>query len=417
LFGSGRNGKGAFLRLLELLVGDDNCHSSSLEDICENKFELANFYNKRLVVCPDEDRRIRGFSNFKKATGGDYLRGEEKNMKAFRFQFQGLIVLASNKPVFVGDSSYGLAQRLIPIPFDTTIPEGKQRNLEPEFKADLPAFTTYLLNIDRDWVTQTLKQAKQIETVKKLEWELTIRTDSVAAFYDDRLIIDSSVEVLSANLFEAYRDYCGKKGFSPQHENNFCPSLVELCKDKLQQDVTSYKTRFGKVIKGVRFRVDSDWVEVCDGVTAVTAKNANSKTSIEISRDGVTAKNANSETSIEIPRDGVTAVTAKNANFEISPKPPTVDRPISEIIKVDEYVTYQLLGDSVQWIEIAFHKYTIAKDWGSLIELWGGSIAKPHQISRNGKKWLLRVKGLTMPRLQQILNADLMSSPQQPSRR
>jgi P4 family phage/plasmid primase-like protien len=420
LFGSGRNGKGAFLRLLELLVGDENCHSSSLESICENRFELANFYNKRLVVCPDEDRQIRGFSNFKKATGGDYLRGEEKNMKAFRFQFQGLIVLASNKPVFVGDSSYGLAQRLIPIPFSTTIPEGKQRNLEPEFKADLPAFTTYLLNLDRDWVTQTLKQAKQIETVKKLEWELTIRTDSVAAFYDDKLIVDPGVEVLSANLFEAYRDYCGKKGFSPQHENNFCPSLVELCKDKLQQDVSSYKTRKGKVIKGVRFRVDSDWDEARDGVTAVTTQNANIETSIEIPCDGVTAvttQNANIETSIEIPCDDVTTPSEKQFTLEFAPKPPSSDRPIPKIIKVDEYVTYQLSGGRVQWIEIAFHNYATAKDWGEQIFLWGGKVEKPHKITRNGKKWLLRAKELAMPQLHHILNADLMSSPKQPRRR
>jgi phage/plasmid-associated DNA primase len=374
---------------LELLVGDDNCHSSSLESICENRFELANFYNKRLVVCPDEDRRIRGFSNFKKATGGDYLRGEEKNMKAFRFQFQGLIVLASNKPVFVGDSSYGLAQRLIPIPFDTTIPEGKQRNLEPEFKADLPAFTTYLLNIDRDWVTQTLKQAKQIESVKKLEWELTIRTDSIAAFYDDKLIADPGVEVLSASLFEAYREYCAKKGFSPQHENNFCPSLVELCKDKLQQEVSSYKTRKGKAIKGVRFRVDSDWVEEGDGVTAVTA---------------VTAKNQNSEFSI---------ATA-------SPKPPTVDRPIPETTKVNDYVEYLIVDGEVKWLEIYFHKHAIAKAWVKHMTMWGcktSDLKKLDRKTESGDKWLLIVKGLTIARLEMLLRVDLQQWPQALSRR
>ena len=57
LFGSGANGKGSFMRLLEMLVGDENTHSTSLENICENRFEVANLYNKRLVMCPDEDRR------------------------------------------------------------------------------------------------------------------------------------------------------------------------------------------------------------------------------------------------------------------------------------------------------------------------------------------------------------------------
>ncbi len=103
LFGSGANGKGSFMRLLEMLIGDENTHSTSLENICENRFEVANLYNKRLVICPDEDRRIRGLSTFKSVTGGDSLRGEEKGMKAFKFKFQGTVVLASNNPIFMGD--------------------------------------------------------------------------------------------------------------------------------------------------------------------------------------------------------------------------------------------------------------------------------------------------------------------------
>jgi P4 family phage/plasmid primase-like protien len=148
LFGGGRNGKGAFTRLLELLVGEDNSHSSNLEALCENRFEISNLLGKRLVVCADEDPRVKRFSQFKKITGGDYLRGEDKGCKAFNFRFQGMVVLASNEPVFVGDNSYGLAERLIPIPFTTKIPKEQRRNLEPEFKADLPAFTAYLLDLD-----------------------------------------------------------------------------------------------------------------------------------------------------------------------------------------------------------------------------------------------------------------------------
>jgi P4 family phage/plasmid primase-like protien len=412
LFGSGANGKGSFMRLLEMLVGDENTHSTSLGNICENRFEVANLYNKRLVICPDEDRQIRGLSVFKSVTGGDSLRGEEKGVKAFKFKFEGMAVIASNSPIFMGDDSYGLSRRLIPIPFSQKIPKSDRRDLTAEFTADLPAFTTYLLNLDRDWVTDTLQQANSLKAIKDLEWEMTIRTDSIAAFYEEQLIYDPKLTtydgdkvvyqrdwVLAANAYKAYRQFCSDTGFVAKHQNNFCCSLVNLLVDKLEKDVSARKTKVGKVIEGLRLRsiLDVDG----DEVTTVTT-NLENKTNLK-------------------PIDPVTAVTTVTTNLDFSinadPKPPTIDRPTPEIIKVDDYVEYQLVGDRVEWLEIAFHKYSIAREWENLLALWGGQTTKPHQIKRNGKKWLLRVKGLSLGRLQYILSANLGLSPQAPSRR
>jgi putative DNA primase/helicase len=221
LFGNGANGKGSFMRLLEMLVGDENTHSTSLENICENRFEVANLYNKRLVICPDEDRRIRGLSVFKSITGGDSLRGEEKGMKAFKFKFGGMVVLASNSPIFMGDDSYGLSRRLIPIPFPQKIPKSDRRDLTAEFTADLPAFTTYLLGLDRDWVTNTLRQANDLKAIKDLEWELTIRNDSVAAFYEEKLVYDPKLTQYDGDKVVYQRDWLTKpiENFAPRADS------------------------------------------------------------------------------------------------------------------------------------------------------------------------------------------------------
>jgi P4 family phage/plasmid primase-like protien len=401
LFGNGANGKGSFMRLLEMLVGDENTHSTSLENICENRFEVANLYNKRLVICPDEDRRIRGLSVFKSITGGDSLRGEEKGMKAFKFKFGGMVVIASNSPIFMGDDSYGLSRRLIPIPFPQKIPKSDRRDLTAEFTADLPAFTTYLLGLDRDWVTNTLRQAN--------EWELTIRNDSVAAFYEEKLVYDPKLTqydgdkvvyqrdwVLAADAYKAYREFCAEGGFTPKHQNNFCPSLVNLLVDKLEKDVRSRKTMKGKVIDGVRLRnildpIDDDHDDY----------------------DGFSIFSEISEKNDPMP----TMTTQADFSLDSDPKPPTVDRPTPTIVKVDDYIEYQIVGDRVEWLEIAFHKYSVAREWESQISLWGGHTHKPHLIRRNGKKFLLRVHGLTKARLDQLLSINLGQPPQQPSRR
>jgi Family of unknown function (DUF5906)/Poxvirus D5 protein-like len=389
------------MRLLEMLVGDENTHSTSLENICENRFEVANLYNKRLVICPDEDRRIRGLSVFKSVTGGDSLRGEEKGMKAFKFKFQGTVVLASNNPIFMGDDSYGLSRRLIPIPFPQKIHKSERRDLTEEFTRDLPAFTTYLLGLDRDWVTTTLRQANDLKAIKDLEWELTIRTDSIAAFYEEKLVYEPGATVSAAQVYGEYKQFCTDTGFSAKHQNNFCPSLVNLLVDKLEKDVSSRKTKTGKVIEGVRLRNILDPIgddgDGGDGFSIFSEISENKSSGDEVTT--------------------VTAQTEKIFISESSPKPPTADRPIPKTIKVDDFVEYQIIGDSIQWLEIAFHKHSVAKDWQNQLDLWGCTTSKPSQISRNGKKWLLSVKGLTSAHLELLLSAELGQPPRQTGHR
>lgn len=408
LFGSGANGKGSFMRLLEMLVGDENTHSTSLENICENRFEVANLHNKRLVICPDEDRRIRGLSVFKSVTGGDSIRGEEKGMKAFKFKFQGTIVIASNNPIFMGDDSYGLSRRLIPIPFPKKIHKSERRDLTAEFTRDLPAFTTYLLGIDRDWVTTTLRQANDLKAIKDLEWELTIRTDSIAAFYEEKLIFDPESTISAAQIYGVYKQFCSDTGFAPKHQNNFCPSLVNLLVDKLEKDVTSRKTMTGKQLKGLRLRNPLDSID--DSYDDY---------------DGYDDKKQNVENNSS-PMTAMTTMTTMTAiddfHTEIDPQPPTIDRSLPERgdrIRISDYIDHVVNSEGIIQIDLAFHHYKTAKAWESLIILWGGHTERIHRVSRNGKKYMLVVKGLIPEKIDWIMNANLMQPPelQQPKRR
>ena len=388
LFGDGGNGKGAFMHLLEMLVGTENSYSTTLDSICDNKFDLANMYGKRLTLCADEDKRVKGFGNFKKAVGGDTLRGEEKGKRSFNYVYQGLVVLASNDPVFVGDNSYGISRRLIPIPFVYQVPDKEAKNLDPVFKSDINAFTTYLLNLDREWVTKTLRESNQISAIKDLMWDLEIRTNSIAAFCDEQLIIDPTASTLSADLFTKYEAYCAKTGFSPKHQNNFCPGLVNLCKNKLKHQVESAKSRDGKVIAGLRLRTQLD--ADCDGC------------------DGLISNKFFVDPS-------VTTVTAeKEFSLPINPQPPKIDRPVPQRVEISDYFHYQITGDQVDWLELAFENQHTANKWDKCLSITlGAQTLQPHAITRNGKKWILVVKGVTLAQVKELQKMNLDRSPEQ----
>jgi putative DNA primase/helicase len=403
LFGSGGNGKGTFMRLLQMLVGGENVCSTTLESLCENKFETAEIYRKRLVVCPDEDKRVRGLSVFKSIVGQDLVRGEEKGEKRFQFVYGGMMVISSNDPIFMGDSTYGLSRKITPIPFSKTIPKLERRKVEEigeEFTTDLPFFTTYLLNIDQDWVTKTIKQASDLKSIQKLEWEMTIRTDSIAAFYDKYLIVDPKATVSAAQLYKVYEEFCSGGGFPHKnHINNFAPKLVRLLKDKLgEQGVISRKISTGIVIDGLRLRTQFDPLD--DSYDDY---------------DGFSQKKQNTENESTVEKmTAMTAFSRKSEISELTPKPPTSDRPIHKQIEVNPYFKYQMTGDRVDWLELTFHSERTANKWDKCLSIvFSAQTRKPHKIGRkDAEMWLLSIKGVTLAQVKRLEAMDLDKVPE-----
>ena len=267
LFGTGANGKGSLMTLLRMLIGAENCHASTMADLNGNRFEAANLRGKRLLLMTDEDKRVGGVGAFKAATGQDPIRYERKGKDSTNFVFQGMAVVAANFPTFVGDSSYAIKRRKLDFPCLARIPEHDRRDLIPEFEADLTAFTTYLLSLSDEWVTNTIRGAGNVEAVKQLNWEMTVREDSIAAFYSDKLIVDPKGSIACGQLYKGYQSYCDESGLKAKSIKNFTPSLLELCNDSLGHDLTHQHTRTGKAIQGVRLR--EDWEhEITDTLSA-----------------------------------------------------------------------------------------------------------------------------------------------------
>ena len=165
LIGIGGSGKGTFCRILISLIGIENTHSSTLDDWCSNRFEAAQAYGKRLLIFPDEDKGTRSLGKFKQLTGGDWLRAEEKGKKPFKFKFEGMVVVASNFPIFGADNSSGMSRRTIAVPFDAVVARNARRNLDNDFEPELPALTNYLLSLDDAWVANTLRGVMDIPEI------------------------------------------------------------------------------------------------------------------------------------------------------------------------------------------------------------------------------------------------------------
>lgn len=268
--GPGGSGKGTFTRLLTDLIGQANTHTSTLEDWCGNRFESANAYKKRLVTFPDEDKKVGSLGRFKSLTGEDWLRAEEKGKKAFQFRYEGMVILASNFPIFQGDSSSGLTRRTILVPFHFVPNAGDRRNLTKEFQPELSAFTNYLLTLSDDWVTDTLLGTNNIKAVERETWASRQRTDSIAAWLNDNVIYDPMAQTpvgsdrheyknrTPITLYGSYCKHAAESGTQAKSIKNFSPDLLELCNRILGWPIEKRATMTGKVIVGLRLRTEFD---------------------------------------------------------------------------------------------------------------------------------------------------------------
>lgn len=254
LSGAGANGKGSFINLLNMLIGVENTHSTTLENLCENRFEAENIKGKRLVVFPDESPYSGNVGVFRNLTGQDLLRCEPKGKKVSTYIYTGMAVMAANKPVFVGNSGYAIDRRKIDFPCLVKVAQGDRRNLTPEFEAALPAFTAYLTSLPDEWVTATLNNASNVDAVKTQSWEQICREDSIVAFFDEWLLVDANAKTPSNELYTAYKEFCEEDGLRAKGKPSFTPQLLELCTSRLNHPVSIVKTKTTRNWHGVRIR-------------------------------------------------------------------------------------------------------------------------------------------------------------------
>jgi putative DNA primase/helicase len=129
LYGSGRNGKTCFLKLLSKFLGVENVSSTDLDLLVGNnrsRFEMTKLYKKLCCMMGETNFGIlKSSSLIKRITGGDLIGFEFKNKPPFDDFSSCKIIIASNSLPTSEDTSDGFYRRWIIIDFPNEFKEGK----------------------------------------------------------------------------------------------------------------------------------------------------------------------------------------------------------------------------------------------------------------------------------------------------
>ena len=228
LYGSGANGKSTFIETVRALLGDyaRQADSSAFlvrrNDTATN--DLARLSGARFVSA-SETGIGRSFNEviIKQLTGGEPITARFLYGEFFEFLPVLKIWMATNHKPTIKGTDDGIWRRIRLIPFNVTIPQNRQDpQLIAKLQDELPGILNWALKGCLAWQTERLSEP---DAVANSTADYRQEQDQLGPFFDDCCAFDESSEVMTADLWTAYKTWCESSGEKPVNTKTMAAGL------------------------------------------------------------------------------------------------------------------------------------------------------------------------------------------------
>lgn len=300
LIGSGRNGKGCFLKIIDKFIGKDNVISTSLDLLSGNnksRFESSKLYKKLVALVGETNFGIlNNTSLIKQLTGGDKIGFEKKGKDPFDDYSYAKIIIASNSLPTTQDTSDGFFRRWFIIDFQNEFPEGKDiTKTIPEYEYNNLAkkVCKILQNILE---TGTFTNQGEIDQRKK---NYIFASNPIQLFINNCCVVDDSVFCLANELYIAYLHYLRIHKKRRVKNPEFKAALedegfwIEKTSKKVYSDEEDYNFVSSRWIDGLKLK--DNWKDYANyGVFASIPTSTYTREN-EVGKKGKTSQTAQEE--------------------------------------------------------------------------------------------------------------------------
>ncbi len=235
LFGSGLNGKGCFMRLLNIFFGRDNVCSTTLTRILKSNFESAKLYKKLICLMGEtEFTTLTDTSTIKQLTGQDLISGEFKGINGFDFENYALMFMGSNSLPMTLDKTKGFYRRPMIIDFPNEFKEGIDvlEKIPPEEYNNL-------CNQILELLPELIKRGRfdkdgDIEERKKRYEE---KSNPMGLFIKESFVQNVNGEVPFFEFYDGFEFFCKDRGFREMTKKNVSLQLNNMGYETEKKDV------------------------------------------------------------------------------------------------------------------------------------------------------------------------------------
>jgi putative DNA primase/helicase len=232
LYGAGRNGKSAFLRLLEAFLGVKNVSHVNLPKLVGDRFAAIDLVGKAANIFGDLPAKdLSETEIFKAATGGDTIRVEDKFKKAYDHRNTAKMVFSANRLPKTPDDTDGFYSRWIIIRFPNQFgTEERPLNADLDKELSTPEELSGLLNLALEALQRMKANGWQFSyrlTLEDIRDMYRRLSDPVYAFLQDCCEASEEGYVIKAVLYNEFKEYAAVMKLPPITLKKFITSMEE----------------------------------------------------------------------------------------------------------------------------------------------------------------------------------------------
>lgn len=228
--GEGGNGKGVWAKILEGLVGDENCGSINLRTLeLKEDLVMANLHGKLVAFINEPTRmQLTGCSGSIKAiVSGDKVEGKRLYHASFYYRPHLRLVVSCNDMMETKDLSGGFFRRLMMVGWNYR-PATPDRRLAPRLLRELPG----ILNLALDGLDRLRANGFEFpepEASRTLKADYWYSQDSAKQFLEaccDCDVNNADLWCQPSELHRRYAAWCKEAGYAPLNRNAFGKHLT-----------------------------------------------------------------------------------------------------------------------------------------------------------------------------------------------
>ena len=260
MFGTGGNGKGVAMSIIQALLGEDNFSAKSITQILEGRFSIAGLEHKLSNFDADIKSVYLGDESvIKKFAGNDYIEAEHKGKPEFKFKPVTSLWFSSNFFIKSNDRSYGASRKWHYFAFDKTFSETDLEDEKLSIKLTAKNELQGLLKLC--WEFHNLLDNAgfvMTERSEEVKHESLKSSDFLRVFTDECFVEDEKSNVLTTPayfLFKEYVEVYGKKTIS-MTQKDFNDSVIRNSKGKITKK-TAHNYGNKKSFRGVAINTET----------------------------------------------------------------------------------------------------------------------------------------------------------------
>jgi putative DNA primase/helicase len=251
--GDGANGKSTLLNILSRLLGDYSKAAATATLMANQRQgvgdDLMYLAGARMITISETDRnQSLAEAKLKQMTGGDEITARVLWGSYTTFKIVGKIFVATNNLPKVNGRDHGIFRRFQIVPFNRTFQSHEQDKALPDkLEAELSGILNWALRGCLNWQEQGLNPP---QIVKDQLDHYQQDMDTVAKFVDAQLVLDPASKIQSSELYQEYRSWCQRMGYSQQDDKQFKASMLTI------EGIRDGRTKVGRHFAGVHYRWD-----------------------------------------------------------------------------------------------------------------------------------------------------------------